>query len=544
MTSRLVLGIDLGTSNSVGAIHWEDGHWSVVSDAHDKTIQPSVLSFHPNGSVLVASAARKRRLVDPKNTIYSAKRLIGRPFSSRQVQEIIPRLSYRVTEGPAQQVMVSVRNHLLSVSQVSALILQHIEKLADKVAGQHVPQVVVTVPANFNEAQRAATRQAARLAGLDVLRIINEPTAAALAYGHGMDESKTILVYDLGGGTFDVTVLRVSRGIFEVLGTAGDTHLGGDDLDERLTEAMVEAFMQQHHYDLNMNEMAILRLRSVAEKAKCTLSDKESLAVHVRELAYGPGGISLDLEYRATRDRLEGLVADLVERTIGICDEAMTLAQLRTDAVDEIVLVGGMTRMPLVQRSVTSFFSRKPVTSINPDEVVAVGAAIQGASLLGTLPASQGHVPSLLLDVTPRTLAVATVGGFCQILIPRNAQIPTEHTRTFTTGADYQTAVTIRVCQGEHRRFEKNVMLGELRLEGLRPAPRGEVRIAVTFEIDSDGLLKVSARDQDSGEIQSAAMRVVAVDEDNDSAWGTDGQPPLVDEDILGQLPDDEGTRS
>jgi len=544
MTSRLVLGIDLGTSNSVGALQWEDGRQTVVSDSHGKTILPSILSFHPNGSVLVASAAKKRRLVDPKNTIYSAKRLIGRPFSSREVQEMIRRLPYRVTEGPAQQVMVSVRNHVLSIPQISALILQHIGKLTDKAAGQHVPQAVVTVPANFNEAQREATRQAARFANLDVLRIINEPTAAALAYGYGRDDSQTILVYDLGGGTFDVTVLRISRGIFEVLGTAGDTHLGGDDMDERLTAAMADDFMRLHHYDLTMNEMAMLRLRAVAEKAKCRLSDKESLSVHVTELAYGPGGTSLDLQYQATRGRLENLVADLVERTMGICDEALTLAQLSPNKIQKVVLVGGATRMPLVRKTVSSFFAREPVTSINPDEVVAVGAAIQGASLLGTLPTSQGHVPSLLLDVTPRTLAVATVGGFCQVLIPRNAQIPTEHTRTFTTGADYQTAVTIRVCQGERRRFEDNVALGELRLEGLHSAPRGEVRIAVTFEIDSDGLLKVSARDQDSGEAQNAAMQVIAVDEDADSAWSGDEQPLLLDDDALAELPDDEGRRT
>jgi molecular chaperone DnaK len=506
--SAPVLGIDLGTSNSVAAVY-RDGRCEVVPDKQGLTIQPSVVSFHPDGSVLVGTAAKKRRLIDPPNTILSAKRLIGRPFHSNEVQQLIPSYAYAVTEGPRQQPVVVARGRRLTVSEISALVLRHMKQMADRHLGSPARAAVLTVPANFNDAQRQATKAAGRLAGLEVMRIINEPTAAALAYGHGQGMDEILLVYDFGGGTFDVTVLRVSGEIFEVLSTAGDSQLGGDDIDERVTENMVRAFMQQYRYDLRHNEVSMLRLRTVAEKIKIQLSKSTQAAADIKELAYGPGGKGLDLTFSIDRPKLEGMIADQVERTLAICDEALALARLKVNQIKDVILVGGSTRIPLVREKVHSYFGRPPQLDLNPDEVVAMGAAIQGAALMGFLGRSAGAPSALLLDVTPRALGVATVGGYTSTVIPRNAQLPTEQNRVFATGADYQTAVNIKVCQGESKTFDDNVLLGELQLSGLTPAPRGQVRVEVTFEIDTDGILRVQARDPDTGNKQQATMQVV-----------------------------------
>jgi molecular chaperone DnaK len=518
--AQAVIGIDLGTSNSVVAGFASDPSNPniVFTDPEGNTIQPSVISLHPNGAVLVGPAAKKRRLMDPKNTLFSIKRLMGRDFQSRQVQQLIGRFPFVVREGKNSQPVIVTRGRLLSPPQVSAIILRHMKKMAEKKLGHPVSKAVITVPANFNDAQRQATKLAGRMAKLDVLRIINEPTAAALAYGHGQSMEKTVLLYDFGGGTFDVTILRITRDIFEVLATAGDTQLGGDDVDERICEAMIENFMRTHHYDLNHNEMAMLRLRGVAEQIKCQLSSKEKAAANIQELAYGPGGKPLSLDFVLSRASLESMCADLVIRTLEICDEAFALAQMNPSQVDGVVLVGGSTRMPLVRREVEKYFGQKPQCEINPDEVVAIGAAIQGGALIERPTKTTAPPLALLLDVIPKSLGLATVGGYTSVVIPRNAQLPTEQSRTFTTGADFQDTVSIKVCQGEQKKFEQNTILGELTLSGLRPAPRGEVKVEVTFEIDTDGILCVNARDLDTGIKQHATMQLVGVSGADESA--------------------------
>lgn len=502
-----VLGIDLGTSNSVAAVYSKQ-KISIIKDQNGKTIQPSVVSFHPSGTVLVGPKAKKRRLIDPANTVYSIKRLMGLPIDSNEAKGLIRRLPYNVTEGNDKQPLINVRNHRLTPTQISALVLIHMKNLAEKQIGESIVKAVITVPANFNDAQRTATKAAGQLAGLDVIRIINEPTAAALAYGHGKDMDSHVLLFDFGGGTFDVTILRISGEIFEVLATAGNPLLGGDDIDDRLMDEIIEAFMRTHHYDIRHNEMSLLKIRSVAEKVKCSLSKDTRCSVTLDELAYGPGGKPLHFNYDLTREGLEFIMADLVERTLTICDEAFAIAEMDPREMDNVVLVGGSTRIPLVKKAVTDYFKRQPQDEINPDEVVAVGAAIQGASLLEPS-LSMSSPLALLLDVTPLSLCIGTVGGFATPVIPRNSQLPAERTKVFSTCADYQDSVSIRVCQGRNKRFEDNIYLGELTLSGLQPALRGEIKVEVSFEIDTDGILQVRARHQDSASFQTAYMKII-----------------------------------
>jgi len=538
-----VLGIDLGTSNSVVAVERDDGP-VVLLDADNRGLQPSIVSFHPSGSILAGHEAKRRRLIDPENTIYSAKRLIGRPFSSPEVQQLVERMPYHMVAGDNDQTMVEVRDQRLTVPEVSALLLHHIKIIAERALRQTVSKAVVTVPANFNDAQRSATVAAGQIAGLEVLRIINEPTAAALAYGHGKKMDRKVLVYDFGGGTFDVTVLEIHGEVYEVLATAGDTYLGGDDFDVLVMDRMVEQFLHKTRYDLRHNEAAMERLRSVAEQVKCQLSTQGRSVVQVQEIAYGPDGTALDLDFAMERKELEDQTEELVDRTFAICDEAFKLANMPINEVDEVVLVGGSTRIPMVRESVRSYFARAPMATINPDEVVALGAAIQGASLLAAVapppslpsaaapeagrgqgqgqgmpaippaPGEVSPVPSpkprpLLLDVTPLSLGVAIVGGYAKVIIPRNAQVPAEATEVFTTGADNQNSVSLRICQGESQRFADNTVLGELILAGLRPAPRGEVKVEVTFEIDTNGILEVHAKDEATGRVQDATIRLL-----------------------------------
>lgn len=537
-----VLGIDLGTSNSVVAAE-RDGGPVVLLDADNRGPHPSIVSFHPSGSILVGHEAKRRRLIDPENTIYSAKRLIGRPFSSPEVQQLAERMSYPMVAGDNDQTIIAVRDQRLTVPEVSALVLHHMKIIAERSLRQTVSKAVVTVPANFNDAQRSATVAAGQIAGLEVLRIINEPTAAALAYGHGKKMDRKILVYDFGGGTFDVTILEIHGEVYEVLATAGDTYLGGDDFDVMVMDRMVEQFLHKTRYDLRHNEAAMERLRLVAEQIKCQLSTQGRSVVQVQEIAYGPDGSALDLDFAMERKEFEDQTEELVDRTFAICDEAFGLAQMPINEIDEVVLVGGSTRIPMVRESVRSYFARAPMATINPDEVVALGAAIQGASLLAavapppSLPsasvpqaAAQGQgqeIPAippapgevspvpppkprpLLLDVTPLSLGVAIVGGYVQVIIPRNAQVPAEQTEAFTTGADNQNSVSLRICQGESQCFEDNTELGELILAGLRPAPRGEVKVEVTFEIDTNGILRVNAKDETTGRVQDATIKLL-----------------------------------
>jgi molecular chaperone DnaK len=500
-----VVGIDLGTTNSVvAAMH--DGKVEVFADAEGNRLHPSEISFHPGGQTLVSYAARQRRLVDPRNTLFSVKRLIGQPFRAPAVQTAIARLPYRALEGANEQTVLFARGKSYGVPEISAIILRHLKQCAEAALKTEVREAVITVPANFNDAQRAATKAAGEIAGLSVRRILNEPTAAALAYGVGRQLDRRIAIYDFGGGTFDITILRIKDRIFEVLATGGDTFLGGDDFDLVLVDLLAEDFLRQYRYDLRADEIARPRLVVAAEQIKRYLSDQDEVAGEIKEIVYGEGGKPIDIQFQIARDRFEGAVASLVERTFWACDDVLKLAEIAPAEIDDVILVGGTTRIPLVRRQVEGYFGRPPRTNINPDEVVGYGAAVQGAALSTDLDAESFY--SLLLDVTPRALGIAVAGGYAEVVVERNAQLPVEHTRVFATSADDQEQVRIQICQGESRRFEENAPLGELRLEGLRKARRGDVKIEVTFQIDTDGILHVRARDADTGRSEQATVTV------------------------------------
>ncbi len=505
--SKIAVGIDLGTSNTVvSVVHGNKAH--VIPDREGRKIHPSVVSIHPKGDVLVGQEAVRRRVIDPTNTIYSVKRLIGRTFRHEAVQTAIRRAPYRIEEGDHQQPMVHSRGKLYTIPEISAFVLRHVKKLAEQYLGRAVEHAVLTVPANFNDAQREATKAAGRIAGLNIMRIVNEPTAAALAYGYGQNLNTTLAVYDYGGGTFDTTILKLADRVFEVLSTAGDSFLGGDDIDEKLVEYMTQLFLRQTRIDLTGNVSALARLRQVGEQVKRQLSQRPKAQVQVQQVAFGPGGQALDLAFSLTRDRLDTMAKELVQNSFLICDEALSLANIDVTLVDEVILVGGITKMPMVRESVEGYFGQAARADINPDEVIAVGAAIQAAALL-RMPGMAEGVDSVLLDVTPRALGIAVVGGYSEVIIDRNAQIPVEQTRRFVTSQDHQTQVRIQVCQGESHKFDENQALGELVLDHLPPAPRGEVQVEVTFEIDTDGILQVSAMDLETEQAQSAQIHVL-----------------------------------
>ena len=513
-SSELVLGIDLGTTNSACAIVRE-GRASVVRRGEDRIV-PSVVAALPDGSIVVGNRAKRRRAVDPTQVVYSAKRLIGRRFSSPEVQRMCRTVPYEIREGNNESVVVELGSRLHSIVEISAYILTYLREMAEEALGQQVSKAVIAVPANFTDSQRSATRIAARLAGLDVIRVINEPTAAALAYGYIEDTDRRIAVYDFGGGTFDVTVLQITRNVFEVLATSGEMFLGGDDIDEALLDMMLEVFRQQQGGELAETPVAMERLRAVAEQVKIQLSEQDRAAVHLQEVLPGRDGtLDFSLSDVDTRRPIE----TIIRRTVPVCEDALSTAGLAPHQIDEIVLVGGTTRLPLVREVVQQVFGKPPQTSINPMSVVAVGAAIQGAALMGSLvpmatggvsaPGTASPASAVLLDVTPRSLGVRTVGGYVDVIIERNTPIPVEQTRLFTTTRDNQRFVRIQVCQGEEEEFDRNLKLGEVVLSGLRDAARGEVTIAVTFEINTDGLLEVRARDRDTGQQQVATMRVL-----------------------------------
>ncbi len=710
MTSERVLGIDLGTTNS--AVGLADGtRVRVLADAEGNRLVPSVVSFHPQGDVLVGYPARERRLIDAKNTIYSVKRLIGRPFDSEEVARARSRFAFDIVEGPNHGVAVCARGQTFSLPEISAFVLREVRQIAEQAIGEECSRAVITVPANFNELQRAATKAAGKVAGLEVLRILNEPTAAALAYGYGQGGAgarrERLAIYDFGGGTFDVTLLELTDGIFEVIGTAGDTFLGGDDVDLLVAEEMANAFLAHHRFDPRADPQAFERLTAAAEWSKCQLTTEPEVHVRIEELAHGAGGQSLDLTFSLSRAALENLARPLIERTLIVCDAAFKTAGITATQLDGVILVGGSTRMPLVRSMVKHYFGLEPRVSIDPDLVVAQGAALQGYVLRadrGSLPpskplarvalrkaalaeperrarrhaiveeiaaarpkqpafaprppppplprpappspsappastrsvppplraprplaqapavappptaqagpsverapivavgvamggaedrAARGHdadavappayptplgpaggapaplplptpleplpslfddVPSsaapfgdapalapslgarssppfaappvadageivgrggmmpLLLDVTPHTLGVETVGGYCEVIVRRNAAIPVEQTRVFTTASDGQSEVCVRIVQGESRRLEENELLGEVILGGLRSERRGQAQVAVTFVMDANGTLAVSARDIASGRVQSTRIQLV-----------------------------------
>jgi molecular chaperone DnaK len=636
----IAVGIDLGTTNTVVAAV-RDGVAGPLPDPQGDHLLPSVVSFHPSGATLVGRSALERRLVDAKNTIYSVKRLIGLPWDSPEVRASCAKLPFMLQEGANGGAVVAVRGERYSLPEISAFVLRHAKAVAEAALGEPVTRAVVTVPANFNDLQRAATKMAAKLAGLEVLRILNEPTAAALAYGPPNKARERVAIYDLGGGTFDVTVLDLAGSVFEVLATAGDTALGGDDIDVLLAERMADDLLKRHRFDARAQPAVFGRLRLLAEAMKRELSTREEHTVSADDLVPGDRGGVTPWRFRATRPELEWASLALIERTFSVCQQALDSAGTQPAMLERVILVGGAARMPLVARKVEQFFGRPPVMRINPEEVVALGAAIQAALLdrtqqtspgpmshpqiaevsvvalppeepavtgnfpslplvgaregapapapsasflpgatskplvfdvpqrnaapgatpndaapsarippplpgraraqtmvlpfgLGmetapssSSPASPPRSPSLLIDVTPLNLGVETAGGFCDVLIEANTPVPCDKTRTFTTASDAQTVVMIRVAQGKSERFAENTLLGELELSGMAPAPRGETQIAVTFEIDADGILQVRARDVKTRQETAARMQLVGGSSDIEAMRARQAAHPL-----------------
>ncbi|MGK0358113.1 MAG: molecular chaperone DnaK [Bradymonadia bacterium] len=517
MSDDLVIGIDLGTTNScVSAV--VDGSITVFADEDGNRIQRSMTAFMPDGTVVVGNAAQDEMVHDPINTVYSAKRLIGRHFDSKVVQAAIRQFPFDVVRGRNDVPLIRARGADYGLPEIAGMVLRRMRDIAEMNLGHDVRRAVITVPANFNDTQRQMTKLAGGLAGLDVMRVINEPTAAALAYGYGRHMSARIAVYDFGGGTFDITLLEVRRNVFEVLSTAGDTYLGGDDFDNRLTKYMLLGFQQQHGFPIEHDIVAVSRLKRMAEQLKCELSSRERATVNVRNLALDASGQPCDLTFQVDRKAFDERCGDIVKRTFTICDEALRAAGLKARDLDAVVLVGGSTRIPLVRQMVSAYFGRPAMGDINPVEVVAIGAAIQGTALNKDPFEAEASAQPLLIDVTPMSLGVRTVHGFFEKLINANTSIPCEETRTFTTAADMQSAVRLQIYQGESNIVEENTKLGELELYDLRPLSRGQVVIDVTFEVDTNGIILVTARDQATGMEQATRLSVSAGYDDDDVA--------------------------
>src|SRR5882762_1681267 len=500
-TMAKVLGIDLGTTNSVTAI-LEAGEPSVLENAEGSRLTPSVVAVNPKtGERLVGQIARRQAITNPENTIFSIKRFMGRKYDDAEVQKALKVVPYKVTRASNGDVRVILIGKEYSPPEISAMILQKLKSDAEAKLGEKITQAVITVPAYFNDSQRQATKDAGKIAGLEVLRIVNEPTAAALAYGlDKQSREETIAVYDLGGGTFDISILTVGEGVLEVKATNGDTFLGGDDFDQRVIDWIVDEFRKDQGIDLRQDRMALQRLKEAAEKAKIELSSTQTTDINLPFItadASGPKHLSLNL----TRAKLEQLVGDLVERTKGPVQQALKDAGISPSDIDEVVLVGGQTRMPAVQEMVKQVFGKEPHKGVNPYEVVAIGAAIQAGVLKGEVK------DILLLDVTPLTLGVETYGGVMTPMIPRNTTIPTSKTETYTTAADAQTSVEVHIMQGERPMATENKSLGRFILDGILPAPRGVPQVEVTFDIDANGILNVSAKDKATGKEQKIVIQ-------------------------------------
>jgi len=497
--TQKIIGIDLGTTNSCVAV-MEGDEPVVIANQEGSRTTPSILAFTDKGEMLVGGPAKRQAVINPKNTINSVKRLMGRRYDESAVGEAKKRVSYEIIRDSQNRAKVRVNKGEFLPQEVSARILQKMKQTAEQYLGHKVERAVITVPAYFNDSQRQATKDAGTIAGLKVERIINEPTAAAMAYGLDKKGEKKIAVYDLGGGTFDISILDIGEGVIEVLSTNGDTYLGGDDFDQRIVDWIAEEFKKEHGIDLREDKMALQRLREAAEKAKCELSSTMETQINLPFITADQSGPK-HLNVTLTRAKLEQLTEDLIERTLGPCEQALSDAKLKPSDIQEVILVGGMTRMPKVQEAVRKFFSKEPHKGVNPDEVVAIGAAIQGGVLAGEIK------DILLLDVTPLSLGIETLGGVFTKLIERNTTIPTKETKTFTTAADNQTAVDIHVLQGERPMAKDNRTLGRFQLTGIPPAPRGVPQIDVTFDIDANGILSVTAKDKGTGKEQAITIR-------------------------------------
>ena len=493
------IGIDLGTTNSCVAI-MDGKNPKVIENSEGIRTTPSVVAFTEKGEKLVGQSAKRQAVTNPKNTIFAVKRLIGRTFSDPKTKELAKKVSYSLMQAKNKDAWVKIADKDYAPSQISAMILEKMKETAENYLGEKVTKAVITVPAHFNDSQRQATKDAGKIAGLEVLRIINEPTAAALAYGLDKSESKVIAVYDLGGGTFDVSVLEIGDGIFEVKSTNGDTFLGGEDFDLKVLQYLCDEFKKTEGMDLMKDPLALQRLKEAAEKAKIELSNSMETDVNLPYITADASGPK-HLNIKITRAKFESLVEDLITRSIEPCKAALKDAGLSASDIDDVILVGGMTRMPKVIQRVKDFFGKEPHKGVNPDEVVAIGAAVQGAVLSGDIK------DVVLLDVTPLTIGIETMGGILTPLIERNSTIPTKKSQIFSTAEDNQSAVTIRVFQGERKMATDNKLLGQFNLEGIAPAPRGMAQIEVTFDVDANGILHVSAKDKGTGKEQKITIQ-------------------------------------